>query len=241
MLSGKLKFSPRVKLCFYAILMAFIVIILINSVRSALVIAFCGVIITVILIGGRLRARMRTSLIACVVLALGALAISQSVSQGGVTNRFGSTLSNPTGALQDDRRTFFDDGLNIISLSPLGVGLGRTGAAAGRLGSGAGNNTLGFMPFSEAYLGTMIFETGIIGAILITSVLVMLMVRGYRAMVHLQEPDDRFLSASILSVFVVIFANFFVSPILLGPPGTVLFWLLGGALMRVYPAGRGTQ
>ena len=240
MLSGDLKFSPRVKLCFYAILMAFIVIILINSVRSALVIAFCGVTVTVILIGSRLRARMRTSLIACAVLALGAWTISQSVSQGGVTNRFGSTLSNPTGALQDDRQTFFDNGLNIVSLSPFGVGLGRTGAAGARLGGGGGD-TLGFTPFSEAYLGTIIFETGILGAIFITGILIMFMVLGYRAMVRLQEPDDRFLTASILSVFVVIFANFFVSPILLGPPGTVLFWLLGGALLRVYPAGRGTQ
>lgn len=233
MLSGNLKFSPRIKLCFYSILMAFIVVILINSVRSSLAIALGGVVVTVILIGSRLRARMRTSLIACVLLAFVAWTVSQSVSQGGVTDRYASTLSNPANALHQDRQTFFDNGLDIIRLSPFGVGLGRAGAAGARLG-GDGGNVLGFTPFSEAYLGTIIFETGILGALLITSILGMFLVRGYKAVVNLQEPDNRFLSGSILSVFVVIGANFFVSPVLLAPPGSVLFWLLGGLLLRVF-------
>ena len=236
LLGDKLRFSPRAKICFYAVIMAFVVIILINSVRAALVIGVCSAAVMILLMGSRLRARLRTSLIACAVLALGAWTISQSVSQGGVTNRYASTLSNPVSALHEDRQTFFDQIGDILRQSPMGVGLGRAGASGGRLGNNADKDTLGFTPFSEAYLGTMIFETGVLGAALITSVLIVFAVQGYRAMIRLQEPDDRLLLASLLSVFAVIFANFFAYPVLLAPPGSVLFWLLGGAMLRVFAA-----
>ena len=234
MLFGKLCFPPRVRVCFLAILMAFVVIILINSVRSALVVAVSGVAVSVALIGPRLRARIKSALLACLVLGLVAFTFSQTLSQGGVTDRFASTLSDPADALHQDRQTFFDNGFDIIRLSPMGVGLGRVGAAAGRLRSGPGNGGLEFTPFSEAYLGNIIFETGLIGAILILSIILSFIRRGYLAMTCLHDPDDKFLAAAILAVLAVVLANFFLSPILLGPPGSVLFWLLSGVLLRVF-------
>lgn len=232
MLSGKLSFMPRVKACFFCVLMAFVVIILINSIRSSLVLAIGGVAICVMLIGSHLRARMRRPLLACVVLGLVAFTFSQSLSQGGVTDRYASTLADPANALHQDRQTFFEQAGDIVSLSPMGVGLGRVGAAAGRLG--ASDKSLGFTPFSEAYLGNIIFETGILGGILITCIAVSFVLNGCRATARLSDPDDKFLAAALVAVLAVVLANFFFSPILLGPPGSVLFWLLGGVLLRVF-------
>jgi len=232
MLSGKLRFPPRVRVCFFAILMAFVVIILINSVRSSLVMAISGFAVSVILIGPCLRARIRVALLACLILGLAAWAFSQSFSQGGVTDRYASTLSDPVNALHQDRQTFFDNGFDIIRLSPMGVGLGRSGAAGARLG--AGNDSLGFTPFSEAYIGTMIIETGIIGAILMVCIALSFIRRGYFAVSRLSDPDDKFLAVAILAILVVVFLNFFFSPVLLGPPGSVLFWLLSGVMLRVF-------
>ena len=234
MLSGKLCFPPRVRTCFFMVLMAFVILILINSVRSSLVAAIGGVAVIVVLIGPRLRTRIRVALLACLVLGFVAFVSSQGLSQGGVTDRYASTLSDPLNALHQDRQTFFENGLDIIMLSPMGVGLGRVGAAAGRLGVGPGGDSLGFTPFSEAYLGNIIFETGIIGAVLILSIAFSFVRRGYLAMARLNDPDDRFLAAAVLAVLALVLANFFLSPILLGPPGSVLFWLLSGLLLRVF-------
>ena len=237
MLSEKNGFSQRSKSVFLGILMAFVVIILINSIRSALVMAVTGVIFLGVVVGGRLRARVLVGMLVCLVLGMIALTYSANLSGGGVTDRFSSTFADPVDALHQDRRTFFDDAVFIAVHSPMGVGLGRIGAAAGRLGSGKSN--LDFAVFSEAYLGDMMFETGIIGGVLITAIALMLILRGYHSMVRLQQPDDRFLAAGILAVLFVVFANFFVAPILLGPPGSVLFWLLGGVLLRVFaPSNR---
>ncbi len=236
MLSGKLRFAPRVKACFFCILMAFIVIILINSVRSSLVLAIGGVAICVMLIGSRLRARMRVTLLACLALGLIAFTFSQSLSQGGVTDRYASTLSDPVNALHQDRQTFFDQAGDIVRLSPMGVGLGRVGAAAGRLG--ASDKSLGFTPFSESYLGNMIFETGILGGLLISCVAVSFVFNGYLTTTRLSSPDDKFLAAALVAVLAIVLVNFFFSPILLGPPGSVLFWLLGGVLLRVFASPR---
>jgi len=214
------------------VLMAFVVIILINSLRSALVGAVAGLLISGILIGGRLRARMLMGMALCLVLGMIAMTYSQGISQGGVTDRFGSTFSDPVNTLHQDRRTFFDDVASITVNSPMGVGLGRMLAGSGRLGTSA--HDLDFVVYSESYLGEMMFETGIIGGVLITCIAVSFLLRGYLALARLRTPDDNFLVAALLGVLAVMFAQFFAAPVLMGPPGSVMFWLLGGVLLRVF-------
>ncbi len=234
MLAGSQRFSKFWRIAFLGIMLAFIVIIFINSLRSALVMAVVGIILVGVLIGGRLRARVLLAMAACFVLGLAAMTYSANLSQGGVTDRFASTFANPVDALHQDRSTFFDQAGFILVHSPLGVGLGRTGAAAGRLGSDA-QDTLGFSTFSEAYLGNIMFETGILGGILITCIMLFFLVRGYQSSVQLQSADDKFLLTALVAVLGVIFANFFVSPILVSLPGSVIFWVFGGMILRVFP------
>ena len=232
LLSGRLRFPKAARAAFVGVLLAFILIIFVNEVRSALVIAFFGVLISGLLIGGKLRVRMLAAIAVCLVLGGLAYNFSQGVSNGGVTDRFASTFADPVDALHKDRHTFFDDAVDIVTHSPMGSGMGRVGGAGGRLGSG-GNN-LGFSVFSEAYLGSIMFETGIIGGLLITLIALLFLGRSYFTLKRLTNPDDKFLLTAITAIFVIIFANFFVTPILLGAPGALLFWLLGGASLRVF-------
>lgn len=232
LLSGKLQFSRSARIALVLVLLAFIVIIFVNAVRSALVIALCGIVISGLLVGGKLRVRMLAAITICLVLGGLAYTFTQSVSQGGVTSRFATTFSDPVDALHKDRRTFFDDAVFIVTHSPLGVGLGRVGPAAGHLGGSGGG--LGFVVFSEAYLGSIMYETGIIGGLLITALTLFFIERGVSALRRLADPDSRLLAAAITAILVLVFANFFVTPVLLGPPGSVLFWLLSGVSLRVF-------
>ncbi len=232
LLPGRLGFGPAVRAGLAAVLLALLVFLFINEVRSALVSAVCGVLLSGILIGGPLRLRMLSAILVCLALGSVAYSFSQGVSQNGVTSRFATTFADPVDALHQDRRTFFDDAEFIVINSPFGVGLGRVGGAGGRLGGGGADP--GFAVFSEAYLGAIMYETGIIGGLLIVTIAVSLIGRGCVALRRLTEPGEQFLAAGAVAVLMIIFANFFVTPILLGPPGSVLFWLLGGALLRVF-------
>ena len=234
LLAGKLRFSNAARAALVAVLLAFVVIIFINAVRSALVIALCGIVINSLLVGGKLRGRMFAAIAACLVLAGLAYTFTQGVSQGGVTNRFASTFADPVNALHQDRRTFFDDAVFIVINSPLGVGLGRFGGA-GRLGGGSDP---GFAVFSEAYLGAIMYETGIIGGLLITAITLFFIERSVATLKRLTDPDTRLLATAITTILILVFANFFVTPVLLGPPGSVLFWLLSGVLLRAFAQKR---
>ncbi len=233
LLSSRLRFTAAARAALVAILLAFIVFIFINAVRSALVSALCGILLCGLLAGGKLRVRLLAAIAVCLVLGSIAFTVSQGVSQGGVTNRFASTFADPADALHKDRRTFFDDAVFIVTHSPIGVGLGRVGAAGGRLGGGSESGP-GFAVFSEAYLGSIMYETGIIGGLLIIALALSFIGRCYGYLGRLASPDDKLLLTAITALFVIIFANFFVTPILLGPPGSVLFWLLGGAALRAF-------
>ena len=214
------------------VLMAYVVMMLTNGLRSALVGAVAAVLISGVLIGGRLRARMLAGAAVCLVLGVIALTYSQSVSQGAVTDRFASTFSDPADAMHKDRRTFFDDVAGIAVNSPMGVGMGRMLAGSGRLGTAA--HDLDFVVYSESYLGEMMFETGLVGAALITCIAVSFLLRGGIALMRLHDADSKLLAAALLGMLGVVFAEFFAAPVLMGPPGSVLFWLSAGVLLRTF-------
>ncbi len=218
------------------IIFVFVVGLFLNGVRSALVEAISGAVLTGVLVGGWLRVRALTALLVCFVLGLGAWTLSQNLSGGSALERFASTFSDPVGALHQDRVTFFDQFGDIIFRAPLGVGMGRVGAAAGQFATEIDNLRYSFG--SEAYLGCMVEETGIVGALLIFCVAVLFLLLGFAILQRLRESNDRFMAAAMLSVLAIIFANFFLTPVLLGPPGSVLFWLFGAILMRVYGMGQ---
>ena len=213
------------------ILLLFTIIIFVNGLRSALAPAIFGVLLCSLLVRDHMRKRALALVGACLVLGFSGWVISSNLSHGGVTSRFGSTFSHPDQALHDDRQTFFETAGTILANAPLGCGLGRSGAAAGYLGTGS-PRTLGFSTFSEAYLGTMIFETGLLGALLIGGMTIAVLRRGLQTLRRLANPDSQVLAAALLATLVLIFGEFFSAPVLLAPPGSVVFWLFSALLLR---------
>ena len=231
LLTKQFRLPQWVKAALGAILLLFTIIIFVNGLRSAIATAIVGVIVCSVLVGGKNQKRALTTAALCLGLGFSGWVVSQNLSHGGVTNRFSSTFAHPDRALQDDRQTFFETAGTIIANAPLGCGLGRSGAAAGYLGTGSAH-ALGFSTFSEAYLGTMIFETGLPGAFLILLIALAVLRAGIQKLKQCQSSDDKVLIAGLLTVVFLIFGEFFSAPILLAPPGSVFFWLFSGIVLR---------
>jgi len=232
LLSGRMRFTIAMRAVFGAILFGFIITFFVNSLRSALVEAALCVAACGLFVGGRTRTRVIIAVGFCLVLGMIGWSSSQVITHGASSDRFGSLIADPQKALHEDRKTFFEQAGDIVTRAPMGVGLGRTGAVAGHFGTSS--KDIGFTAFSEAYLGNMIFETGIIGAVLISLIAISFLVRGGFAILNLEDTDDKLLAGGMFSILFILFANFFVVSVLVIPPGSVLFWLLGGVLLRVY-------
>lgn len=232
LLSRRQRFGAAARMVLGGVIFAFIVTLFLNSVRSGLVSGVFGVLACSLLAGGRQRARALRLCLICLALGAAGWTFSIGLSNGHVANRFGSTFANPVQALHSDRATFFDQFGSLVTTTPLGVGLGRVGAAAGRFVSG--KEAASGAVFSEAYLGNLMAETGILGALLMFCLALLFLWRGFRALQSVSDEDDRLVGTALLAVLLVIFANFFASPILIGPPGSVLFWLFAAILLRVY-------
>ena len=233
LLTGRLDLGKKWKSIIAATLLAFTIIIFVNGLRSAIATATVGVLICTVLMGGKQRGRALATAGACLVLGFVGWSLSQTVTHGGASDRFGSTFAHPQQAIQSDRQTFFEVVGPIILESPIGCGLGRSGAAAGYLKAG-NNGGLGFSTFCEAYLGTAIFEMGILGALLISAIAAAFLWRGWKALSRLKDPDDKVLAAGLLTVLIIVFQGCFSGPALTTLPGFIFFWLFGGILLRVF-------
>ena len=232
LLPGGGRFSPRMRGLFGAILFCFIITFFVNGLRSALVEAALCVAACSLFVDGRTRKRVLAGVGLCLALGMVGWGSSQAITHGGSSDRFGSLLANPQKALHEDRQTFFEQFGDIVTKAPMGIGLGRTGAVAGHFGTVT--TDIGYTPFAEAYLANMIFETGIIGAVLIFAIALSFLVRGYVAVRRLSAADDRLQAAALFSILVTLVANFFFGPVLAVLPGSILFWLLAAVLLRVY-------
>jgi len=232
LLNDKTLSRPWTRLGVAALLLIFVVCVFINGVRLALVESIVGILISSALVGGRTRLRAVLALFACIVIGLTALVFSENISNGGVADRFASTFSDPDQALHSDRASLLDQFSDLVVESPMGIGLGRTGSSVGRFGDSS--ESTGFNDYSESYLGNMILETGIIGALLITLVAISFLLRGWKGLKRIYHAEDKILASCLLAVIAVIFIDFFYAPVLVAPPGSVLFWMLGPILLRCY-------
>jgi hypothetical protein len=231
LLSKSRRFSPTQRLALGGCIFAFIVMLFFNSVRSALVDAVIGCVFCGIFAGGKIAGRATLAGIFCLLIGIIGFNYANSTSNGHATARFATTFSDPNQALHADRKTFFDQFGYLVTNAPFGVGIGRVGGAS-QLNSGpeAKQNSI----FCEAYLGNMIAETGIPGALLIFCIAIFYLYCGYTNIRALRDEDDKLLASGILAVLAVMFANFFVSPVLLGIPDGPLFWLFSAILLRIY-------
>jgi hypothetical protein len=212
----------------------FIVTLFISQVRSALVFSVFSTTCYAVIVGGKLREKMLGILSIILLIATVGWSISLSMTMGNTAERFYSLFSNPVDALHKDRISAFEEIGNVIQQSPLGIGMGRTAEIATRVGevdtsSFAAINSIGF---TESYLDKMIFETGLPGAILIFTIAISFIYQGIRKLLTQKDETDRLLTAGFVSICIVIFVNFFFTPILLVVPGGPLFWICGGVILR---------
>ena len=232
MMSPKAGVTPVWRSVLIGIVFLFVVFIFINSLRAALADAVVGVVICSFRIGGRLWMRTLLVLMMSVTLALMAWTYSKTISGGVVADRYASMLADPVAAVHSDRRTLFDEFDEVVVQAPMGVGLGRAGAAVGHLG--AADNSPGFVVFSESHIDFLIFETGIIGAVLLVGTTIMIVFRAFRVFARLRDEDDRIAASSIFSVLLVVVGSLPFICVLGAPPGSILFWLLAGTMLSVY-------
>ena len=214
-------------------LFVFTIALFLNGVRSGLVSAAACLLACSLLAGGRQRGRLLAATGLCLVLGFGAWTYAQGLSGGHVAGRFASTFANPVEAMHQDRQTFFDQITVLAVQSPMGAGLGRVGPGSGQFGLDP-EGDFAAVYFSESYLGCMVIETGILGALLIAAIALSFLGRGLLIVRSLPDADDRLMASALVSILLVLFLNFFTAPVLFQPPGTILFWLGAGLLLRAF-------
>jgi hypothetical protein len=235
----RFRLTMRQRAVLAVIFFVFIVTVLLGGLRIGIVQGVEGIAFCALLCGGQIRSRAMFAAMALVCLALVGYALTASLSEGALANRYASLFADPVEALQQDRQTFLEQLPDLAVSSPLGVGLGRTGAAAGYFG--VQSYDIGFVAFSESYLGDEVLETGLIGATLATLIAATFLAMGFRVLRTLSDQDDKLLVAALLAILMTIFVDFFAMSVLNQPPGSVLYWLIAAVLARVYFNGLGAS
>ena len=232
----------RARIVGYSVMgFGFIIGIFINGLRIAVAQAIIGLVFLAFVCGGALRKQATIAVVACVMAAVVAFSIAATISGGALTTRFGSFFNNPVDALHQDRSTFFEQMVDLAVNSPVGVGLGRNGPASQFTPKDSDVEDLGFGAYSESYLGFLVLETGLPGALLIAYAAFVFLRHGYAALQRTTDPSDRLLAAGVLALQVTICANFFFGPILVQPPGSVLYWVFAAMLIRAFGTGQKPQ
>ncbi len=216
------------------LLFADVIEIFINGLRIGITLAAVGAFICAFAAGGRMRARALGALATCGALAVLGFTISVNLSGGVLGQRYGSFLSNPVEAMHADRKTFFEQAIDLCVASPIGLGLGRHGAAAMFNSTLDDQDKINAGVYSESYIGFVIEETGIIGGIIILVIVGLIVYRAQQAIMTVTDTSDRLIAAGVFASLATMGLAMFAEAVLAQPPGSVLFWSLGGALIRIY-------
>lgn len=217
----------------------YVVGIFCNGLRIAITQAATGLVILAFTSGPKMRAKAFTTVGVAAGLAILAFSMSVALSGGALTKRFGSFFNDPVQAMHQDRVTLFEQFVDLSVHSPFGVGLGRNGPAAQFTPRELRDEKLGFGSYSEAYLGFLILEVGLPGAILIFWAACVFLRQGTLAVLATTDENDRLVGAGILAVEGTMVINMFAGPILVQPPGAVLYWVFAAILIRAY--GKNSQ
>jgi hypothetical protein len=117
---------------------------------------------------------------------------------------------------------------------PLGAGLSRTGAAAGKFAAEVSADPYfpeGF--FSDNFWAAVISELGIPGALIITIIMVMIVIRGAKGLRLIKNPGVSAAQAVILSSLIMIIVGLWGAEGILYNPEAAFFWFFSGVLMRL--------
>lgn len=117
---------------------------------------------------------------------------------------------------------------------PLGAGLSRTGAAAGKFLDLIQSDPYfphGF--FGDNFWAAVIAELGVPGALFLTSIIALVLIRGATGLIAVRDPERRLLIAAILCPLVAIVLGLWGAEGLLYNPEAPFFWFFSGVMMQL--------
>lgn len=187
--------------------------------------------------------------IALSVMVLGGYNLAKNVAgtSSGALLGLIDTASNPVSAFQQNNRyVMLGVVWQVAQMYPLGAGLGRTGPAAVKFYGEiqafydiysehqwrSQMHAPSMMP-SENYFLVLMSETGIPGTIIMVLIVLVLLWKGLKAYIAIQDDSLKWYSASCLGILVSIFIVFFGGPALITAPLNLFFWFLGGVLLKL--------
>ena len=245
--------SKGVRAFLTAALIICILTLLISLIRQMFIVTAAGIGMMFLLQFNlrRLRKNLAVSIIVLGVVLSSYFMAGNVTGNTNIIKKFLDDVVNPVASFKADNRSeMLQLVFQIAEYYPLGAGLGRTGPAAekfaeenmqfqmdhgrayGRILYNRGVNVPGMMP-GENYFLVMISETGIPGALLITLITVLLLLKGFKAFKAIQDEGLRWYAAGIMGVLFSIFVVFFGGPALVTAPLNLFFWFLGGVLLKL--------
>ena len=245
--------SKKLKIFLVAVLLICLMTLMISLIKQMFIVTVAGLGL-MFLLQFNLRKLGKNLIIVIIVsgVALGSYSMAGNVAGNtSIVKGFLADVVSPVALFKADNRSeMLDLVFQIVETYPLGAGLGRTGPAAvkfsqenlqfqmehgwsyWRILHNRGILVPGMMP-GENYFLVMISEAGIPGALLITLITVLLLLKGFKAFKAIQDEGLRWYAAGIMGVLFSIFVVFFGGPALVTAPLNLFFWFLGGVLLKL--------
>ncbi|MBC7396387.1 MAG: O-antigen ligase family protein [Bdellovibrionales bacterium] len=144
-------------------------------------------------------------------------------------------------SISSARKNTLDRLLTLMSKVPLGAGLSRTGAASGKFATSIAEGTYfkeGF--FTDNFWLAVLVDLGIPGMFLLTMIVLLILVRGFRTIGNYRDPDLRMLHVTILCCLCSSVAGFYGAESILYNPEAAFFWFFSGVMLKIPELDRAT-
>lgn len=233
-------FSATFRVILGLVLIFFIITLSISLIRQMFMVTCgsIGVMLALQFLQRRLSQHM-SSLVVLGLLLFGSINIATQVagSSGSAIRGLLSLLSDPFEVYKTNRASTMFVAYQMARMHPLGIGLGRTGPAAAKFQAEIEAHrekygTVHYNP-SENYFQVMISETGLPGTFAILFLTLIIIWRGYKSYLAIEDSDLKWFAAASFSVLISIFVVFFGGPALVTAPLNMFFWFLAGALLKL--------
>jgi len=123
---------------------------------------------------------------------------------------------------------------DIIKIAPFGAGMSRTGAAAGKFAQEIASDPYfktGF--FTDNFWLAVLVDLGIPGLLILTTLVFMILLKGFGSIRRFRIPQYRLLQIAILSCLCSSVFGFYGAESILYNPEAAFFWFFSGVMMKL--------
>ncbi len=224
----------------------FIVILLLCQVKSA-IIKFLGAILLYLVLAIMRRHHVGSQITGNIVKFLFGGILLVAIALPYVISEFSGSYSDNSDAVARSLRAFdfeimgnarqgaLDRFMNYAEIAPLGSGLSRIGPAVYRFNDQIQANqyfkTVIF--FADNLWVQLVIDIGIPGVIIMTTILALIFLQGYRAWSYAESGRDCLLIGAAFTAILAIFSGAYGAEPILYHPEAGFFWFFSGALFRL--------